>query len=462
MKGRPQNFVVALPYICDWISSADLDEVPHMTSRNLFSGLAASIVFVLFVLILTSPDYLIYDEGAYLPGALLLADGHGLYDLLVAPFSVPTGPLYSVLHYLASPFTGLDAPGIRYVNFALLIITMGLFWKIADDLDYDNPLLRASLFLAVPMIWVATGMALTEMPTVLFMTLSVLFAVMATKREKSRQVLFLMAFSGLAFGLAITARQIVLPGLVFFLMLACYHRKLWLGSLLAIVCALAVCVPMFVIWGGLIPTSEIVQIVDTGINYYHGVIALCYLAVVIGIIAPGYYLSSWKWTIGPAILAALIGFIFEIQDFQVARGAMNQLPDALQPLAQRAISAIFLSLLAALAVATLVNLFRYRTQAFIVISICLMGGLTLTSMAISHQFSSRYILMAFPFALLALQPFFKVNWLSTLRLLAGAGLGIILLKNYYSAGDGWYDCNFGDYRAYCSSILQPPELETAP
>ena len=67
--------------------------------------------------------------------------------------------------------------------------------------------------------------------------------------------------------------------------------------------------------------------------------------------------------------------------------------------------------------------------------ICLGGGLltlvlTATTFGIGH-FSSRYVLVAFPFAIIMVQPYFVPSKWGALRLLAGSSLGIYSLTSYF-------------------------------
>ena len=55
---------------------------------------------------------------------------------------------------------------------------------------------------------------------------------------------------------------------------------------------------------------------------------------------------------------------------------------------------------------------------------------TSTAFAIS-QFSSRYVMAAFPFALIMVQPFFRASKWAALRLIAGSVVGVFCLANYY-------------------------------
>ena len=54
-----------------------------------------------------------------------------------------------------------------------------------------------------------------------------------------------------------------------------------------------------------------------------------------------------------------------------------------------------------------------------------------TAAGIGHQFSSRYVLTAFPFALLMLQPWFRPGLGAACRMVVGAGLGFASLASYY-------------------------------
>ena len=71
-----------------------------------------------------SPRFLIFDEPQHIEGARLLAAGASLRQVLDAPLQSAPGPLYPLVHWMLYPFTGFEAPGIRYANLFFLLLSI--------------------------------------------------------------------------------------------------------------------------------------------------------------------------------------------------------------------------------------------------------------------------------------------------------------------------------------------------
>ncbi|MEP7007737.1 MAG: hypothetical protein ABI810_17285, partial [Sphingomonas bacterium] len=123
--------------------------------------IAALAFLALIALVARSPSRYLYDERYYIEGAWLLARGASYRDFLLAPLNTPAGPLYPTLQWLLSPFTGLQPRAVRIPNLILLAAASGAIayamarWRLTD------PLARAAMVLALPIIWVSAGMAFT-------------------------------------------------------------------------------------------------------------------------------------------------------------------------------------------------------------------------------------------------------------------------------------------------------------
>ena len=125
---------------------------------------AAASLAALALLIVTSPHGLRYDEKFHLVAARL-ADQIGLLEALQSPDNrSAAGPLFLALQLLAAPFTHLQVPAARLVNWVLLLVTIGLTYLQLRDSRAREPMLGATLLLAVPFMWPITGLAITELP----------------------------------------------------------------------------------------------------------------------------------------------------------------------------------------------------------------------------------------------------------------------------------------------------------
>lgn len=127
---------------------------------------------VLCGLVAISPPHVVYDEGLHLRQVGTLADS-GLWAMLTTPSTSAAGPVYPFLHYALSPLTDLSAPAVRVLNLLLTAATIALLALVLARYGYRNVWQRAGLLLAVPMVWVCAGMALTEIPPIFFVTAAV-------------------------------------------------------------------------------------------------------------------------------------------------------------------------------------------------------------------------------------------------------------------------------------------------
>ena len=128
----------------------------------------------LAALIVLSPRKLIYDEGCHL-GVANLIQTQGFYSAMVSPLNQSAaGPLYAFLHLAFESATNLAAPFVRWINFLGLLIVAFLISKTKWPIKYQNiSFPETSLcILGVPFIWPCIGMALTEIPALVFFTIA--------------------------------------------------------------------------------------------------------------------------------------------------------------------------------------------------------------------------------------------------------------------------------------------------
>ncbi|MBL8552414.1 MAG: hypothetical protein JNJ73_20675 [Hyphomonadaceae bacterium] len=420
----------------------------QLASPYALTAIAALVVFV--ILITGSPTFLIYDEGYYMAGATMLAGGASFRELLLAPLNVPAGPLYSVTHWLASPFTGLEAPGVRWVSFVLLVATWGATGYVLAAQKLDAPWRRAAMLLAVPMLWVTSGMALTEGPAMAFVCFAVAAAAWAMTGQKKARVWAGFLIAGLCFGLAVLGRQPYLPAAIGFLCIALFRARLRWPALAAFLIVLGATAPVFAIWGGILPPRMAGEVSGGRLAPFNGFLAFCYLGVMLAILAPDFFLKQWRVALPAGIIGAVIGLIVGGVGFEVAAGLVARLPEDYAPLFQRVAAGALMGGALAVIAASGAHLWARRDDHAFVLCMLLMLGLTATAAGIVHQFSSRYVLATLPFSLIVIQPFFRVSHWAALRLAIGALLGMAFLSNYFALDPFTTDCTHGPYGVYCS------------
>ena len=388
----------------------------------------------LAILIAVSPQILIYDERYYMESSYTLAAHFDLLGPLRTPLDLAAGPLYAYVHALLEPLTKLQLPAVRYVNWVALTAVLGCSWRTLALLGYRDAAARAAMLLAVPMIGPASGMALTEMPAMALASLSMLAAVEAVASSAPRRAWLWWTLSGVAAGLAILGRQTYLPALLGFALVGWQRPDKRGGALLAALLAFALILPLIVIWGGLSPPTQTPSM--RSIVPEHGVLAFIYLACVTLLIAPGFF---WAAIATPrralfgavfALLAGLAALAGAIR-FEVATRVVATVPAALQAPADLALRAGMTGIAALFLIAVAVNVWDRRDDSRFVLFTVLTVLANGTAAGIGHQFSSRYVLTAFPFALMMLQPWVRTGRWAAARLTLGAMLGFASLAAYY-------------------------------
>ena len=394
----------------------------------LIAGIASA---ALVLLVAGSPAHYIYDEPYYIQGAWLLRKGASFREMLLAPLHTPAGPLYPAMHWLLAPLTGLHAPAFRWPNLALLAAGSAALVYTMRCRRLADPWARTAMLLAVPIFWPSTGIALTEMPAFAF----VCFAVAATAwamtaaPESSARSWGGFTLAGLCFGIAILGRQPYLPAAGGFVLIALFEPRFRWPAALAAILACAVPLPVFLLWHGLVAP----QVANVGgISLQHGALAFAYISVIVMILAPRYFVTRWQWSLGIGLLVGLAGLLFGGMPATVAPGVAGHLPAVLARLFQAGVSVILVGGGAAFIISSAINMLDRREDRFFVLMVVLTLGMTCTAASIVHIFSSRYVMAAFPFALLAVQPYFIPSRCAALRFAFGAAAGYLSLAHYFS------------------------------
>ena len=404
------------------------------STAKVYALLAVGLLALLLILIAVSPHHTLYDERYYMQSSHLLAETGSFGILMQTRTDIAAGPLYPYLHVVASPLTGLSTPAIRYVNFTCLLTSLAAIAWTLRLMGYEKPWYRAAMLLAVPMMWPTSGLALTELPALALACLAVALAAEGIVTDKAPRRLLAFALSGLFAGLAVTGRQTYLPGLAGYLLLALGERRLRLPVLLALAAASLALAPMLLAWGGLTPPwqSQLRQ----GLVPEYGVLSYIYLATAIALIAPGFFRPIFvsprqRWFLVGAVGAAVLTCAATGFRIAVASRVVDKLPLGVQSIAQLGATVIMVALAAAFVIAGLANVVNLRRERVFLLFALLALALAGTAIAVSHQFSSRYVLAAFPFALLGVQRWWQLDRWAVARLGLGSALGMFSLTSYY-------------------------------
>lgn len=372
----------------------------------LYLGTVALCLFALLVTISASLKPPLHDETYYL-ATVSLFDEYGVSRTFLRALPGPAGPTYTFVQALARPFTGLELRGARLVNFCLLLATsLVLPLAIRTLRARGDPDLAPSPqawyggldAIAVPMTWVMAGTALTEMPGILFASLSLL-ALAACTESPLRRAWLPSVIGGLCLGLALLARQTLLPLLAMTPILA-VRRK---GNLpaLALFCLLATTeiAVAFEAWRGLSP--PLTKYVGSGLAPGHGVKALACAGSVMFLLAPGFFRMPLPLGLLVVVVAVLVNAFLGVIQLGPMQAAAEQLLSVGMKTSYDAVSSALAVAIAALYLAACaVNLIRHRSNRFYLLLLLSSLAVVLTSVKVTHLFSSRYVGQALPMLVL--------------------------------------------------------------
>ena len=387
---------------------------------------------VMSAMIVTSPSQLRYDEQNHI-GLTRLVATNGWRDALLSPKnSSAAGPLYPAIHLMLSPITHLQPPAIRWVNFCCFL---GVVLLLATCKPGVPPrLLSGFTLLAVPFLWPAVGMALTELPALLFFTCFVLLFLRVINSDVvlSRGTLGLAFLAGLCLGTAILGRQIYLIVIPALILLIFWLREKWLSVVICIITSLAVCSWLFVLWHGLAP-SHYYRITESSWSFANLLFSLSYAAVATLFLNPRW-LCRQRVTVW--IISSLCGFALSYfarnYDDPPAKSLLVHIFGNQFGLWIGFIVGCALAAIGVVWAWTAFKIFWHERRApsrvFLLLSL---GALVLTPMKMPAQFSSRYIVGCLGVLLLVVDPPLKSNGYWAARMFVGSVLGTAILWTYF-------------------------------
>jgi len=382
----------------------------------------------------------LFDE-AYFVRNFALFEKHGLSaEFLRNMDNQAPGPLYELVHFAFRPLTHLTTPGIRLVNVFLLAMTILLLTRTISILThtrFGESLPWGVALIAVPMVWQVTGLALTEMPTMFFSVLTVLLLLLAIQSEEKTLKSSLLALAaGASLGLSILGRSPFLTlGLASGILLLYDFRSVrrWRTLLLFGVVAMSMAIPVFIIWGGLVPPQQ--AFVGKGYSGWHGILAYAYGALLTVIIAPRwfYFRRSVILYLALAYIVFLLINIFLVRYEYAPLDRMlgRVLPGSFMKIYPLLISPLLATLSLYFIASSLRQAWIRRSEPFFVF--ILFAGLLLlaSSFKVTHLFSTRYVAQAAPMFVLLFPGYDRFSWSRLLRFIAGMAIGYLSLETYF-------------------------------
>ena len=394
---------------------------------------------LMFVLILRSPPFPIYDEGNHLSFIGVLRT-HGFSVDFLRAFPGPVGPLSTIIYDLVTRVIGFSFPFIRLFSFALLL---GSAWVLSRVVSIGawrstgqvTPGLAGALLTTLPTAGVSAGMVLTETPAMLFVIFSLLALTWSLSSHSLGVSLFSAAVAGVALGLAILGRQSYLVTVPCLLALLVSDTQRWTQDAIRIgvlcTATLAVTAPVFLVWGGLTPpgTSSLVA----GIAPWHGVLAMGYAAIIAFLLAPDIFgvAHMRKWRLIVTALLSLVAWYLTAESFTPLRSTLVAL---VGEGGAAIIGALFCFVIAFLAIHFLVSMALYlwdnrHDRMILFYGIAALVGLA-SNVKITHQFSSRYVFVFVPFLLLSVVGSLRASRHLPIRVAAGACISLLSLSSY--------------------------------
>ncbi|PSL27471.1 hypothetical protein CLV42_1093 [Chitinophaga ginsengisoli] len=414
---------------------------PNSQERLL---LASGIAGYLFLLVITLLHWQgpLFDEPLFIANIQLLHQyGLSRAFLLNIDNQAP-GPLYQLIHYALEPVTHLQTPGIRLVNTTMLLLIIILLAAIIRKMQRKvkkSVWLPALHIMAVPMIWQVAGMALTEIPSMLFATLSIWLLQHALDHTHKRGGLgiFLSLLAGLCLGLAILGSSsflVFIPAALLLLLQSAGEWKRWVNVSIYMGVALLCCIPVFLIWGGLMPPKQ--AIINAGdFVPWHGILAFAYGAIIVFIVAPGWFIYR-RLTL-PVLVLLYIIFLpvnYYWLDFTYAplNEAMKKIfPAAVIQIYPYLISPLLIAIALYFLYCSFLQWMERRTEPFFLFLLLATFLMLATSFKVGHLFSSRYVAQTAPLFIILLAPYVRASKEQCIRFAAGMIIGLLSLETNF-------------------------------
>jgi hypothetical protein len=126
--------------------------------------------------------------------------------------------------------------------------------------------------------------------------------------------------------------------------------------------------------------------------------------------------------------------VFAAVEVSPASGAISRLmPESFALYYSRACGGLLIGFAAVFWVATVVRTSELRSASPVLFASALAAIiLVLSTLKITHQFSSRYVAVAFPFMVLAAAPYRGTPSWEAIRIGIGSGLGFLMLRSYFT------------------------------
>jgi hypothetical protein len=402
--------------------------------------LISSFILLLLMLLFINP-HLLYDEPAYL-GNVSLLEKYGFRKQYLLEHNGSAGPLYTLVHYLFKPLTNLQVPYVRFVNIVLLLCIITITAATIKLLSYKTAHWTYALYITcMPFTFFIAGLALTEIPAMLFLCISLYCLLNAKKTIHQTNSLWQIILAAISMNLVIIGRQpylLILPAIPFLFLKNGIKGKIY--SILFIVLSLPLPIYVFSIWGGLvapIDTDFYADIAKAGKSYSpeYVLLYLNFVFVTLLLIAPKLFTLPGKRKIVYLIILLLFliisnyffKFALYVPSYSVVAFFINpKYLEAIIPPCLFIFSLLFLRTF-------YYNAIIYKEKEivfFLFLAVILIG---VSCLKITYGFSSRYAAQALPFIAILGSYFYSHNKTNALRIILSTAISALSLLTYYKS-----------------------------
>jgi hypothetical protein len=419
----------------------DLDKAE--TSPGRFCKRPAAVLCVLglvglgllVAIILTAPHQLVYDERFFAPNVRLYQELGFSRSFLLAMKHQAAGPLYQIVHSFFAPLTGLQPPGIRLVNLAFLIGIMVFTGMALQWRGCRTAWLHAMTPLAFVPMWKLSGMALTEIPSMFFVSLWLCLVLFAHNRHERRPLVSfsILGLSGVVMSLAILGRSPNLLALMALPVLALRSRHrlpLVAGMIPALAFSMIVPLYVFWVWGGLVSPDASTRSAFNPGNLY---LSIMYLSMMVMLVSPAWFRLPKPWPaacVATLIVLTLLNRFLGFSFLPLATALPWFVPPVVQAWLGPLLAALGFLLSCIFSVSVALLAWRKREDPEMLFLVLGLGLLLASSVGIS-RFSSRYAAQAIPFLLLILPEKDSVSLAKVAGWTVAMALGAISLLSFY-------------------------------
>jgi hypothetical protein len=402
----------------------------NKVATRVTGGLLVAAFLALVILVASSPHHFLYDEP-YFANYIPLLHKYGLTTKFMSSLTGTVGPLYAFVHVVFEPLTQLQPVRMRLVNVLLLVMVAGMLAAWLKRQKWSDYGVAGCSVLVVPMTWVLAGMALSEMPAMVFVTLSLYLQLRGLESlEQGRPVLGWFVASAIFLGIAVWGRQpyLLLSGVP--VLVAFLERRLRMPALIFVGVVMALAIPLFIIWKGLVPPSH--NAVQQGVSVTHGLISLGYTGICFLLLAPRSRWLPGKVLLGLVVLTTAANALLGAFVLYPLRSVVDRyLPFSAVSAYGNLCGSLFLSFGVVFLAFLLRIIWEGRKDLSLVTVNAGLLCVAASPIFIAHQYSSRYTAMSLPYLILAAQQWREWRLRTVITAVVGCGVGFLSLFGYF-------------------------------